>query len=167
MRRLQRLPETVGVCFADGFVLFAGVVAPHLGLSSPPAAAANCGCGGVCTAWKRKGYTVDGCIHWLMGAKPGPSFHQMYREVGALEGNRLIPVDHYGRFTDEASERIHNPFLRWSVTNMFLPEMPAVFLFVLLAQLADGQLAVVEGGSLNFTKIAEKPRLRMPMPSAR
>ncbi len=26
--------------------------------------------GGVCTAWKRGGYTFDGCIHWLMGSGP-------------------------------------------------------------------------------------------------
>ncbi len=29
--------------------------------------------GGVCTAWRRKGYTFDGCIHWLMGSGPGSS----------------------------------------------------------------------------------------------
>ena len=23
--------------------------------------------GGLCTSWKRKGYTIDGCIHWLVG----------------------------------------------------------------------------------------------------
>ena len=27
--------------------------------------------GGLCTAWKRNGYTIDGCIHWLVGSKPG------------------------------------------------------------------------------------------------
>ena len=42
--------------------------------------------GGLCTAWKRKGYTIDGCIHWLTGARPGCAFHDLYREVGALEG---------------------------------------------------------------------------------
>ncbi len=26
--------------------------------------------GGLCTAWKRKGYTIDGCIHWLVGSSP-------------------------------------------------------------------------------------------------
>jgi phytoene dehydrogenase-like protein len=26
--------------------------------------------GGLCTAWKRKGYTFDGCIHWLVGNPP-------------------------------------------------------------------------------------------------
>ena len=23
--------------------------------------------GALCTAWKRKGFTFDGCIHWLTG----------------------------------------------------------------------------------------------------
>ncbi len=22
---------------------------------------------GLCTTWKRKGYNIDGCIHWLVG----------------------------------------------------------------------------------------------------
>ena len=27
--------------------------------------------GGLCTSWKRKGYTFDGCIHWLVGSSEG------------------------------------------------------------------------------------------------
>ena len=188
--------------------------------------------GGACTAWKRHGYTIDGCIHWLMGCKPGSFFHQVYREVGALDGNRLMYLDHYARIMVEGggkclditadlvrlerdmkalapedaaaideimagvrmarglelapekprelmglfdnlkqmwrlrkafmharrynlsvigfAQRFNNPFLRWAVTNIFVPEMPMLFLFWLLAQLADGQLATVEGGSLAF-----------------
>jgi len=188
--------------------------------------------GGVCTAWKRKGYTIDGCIHWLMGATPGSPYHQLYREVGALEGNQLLPLDRLARFLDEASgrhidvtadldrlaadmkaisprderainellegvrafrefklqvdvaaelmgpldrlaqmwhrrrwlkylvsynspvsvfaARLHSPFLRWVLSNVFTPEAPMLFVLVLLAQLAEGQLASVEGGSLAF-----------------
>jgi phytoene desaturase len=188
--------------------------------------------GGVCTAWKRKGYTIDGCIHWLMGCKPGSGFYPLYREVGALDGNLLIPLDHLARFVDEASgqsleitadldrlaadmralapqdgraidellegvrtfqgfdtapgkplelmgpldglkqmwrmrrwlkyftrynmpvasfaERMQSPFLRWAVANVFLPEMPTSFAFIVLAQLAAGELAIVKGGSLEF-----------------
>jgi phytoene desaturase len=60
--------------------------------------------GGVCTAWKRKGYTVDGCIHWLMGAQPGTFSHRVYEEVGALKFNRLVPVNYYARAFVERSE---------------------------------------------------------------
>jgi phytoene dehydrogenase-like protein len=38
----------------------------------------NLALGGVCQAWSRGPYTIDGCIHWLTG---GP-FDQLYRELG-------------------------------------------------------------------------------------
>lgn len=46
--------------------------------------------GGLCTAWDRKGYTFDGCIHWLVGSKPGSQFNSLWREVGALENTKII-----------------------------------------------------------------------------
>ena len=188
--------------------------------------------GGVCTAWKRKGYTIDGCIHWLMGSSPGCASYELYREVGALDGQRLIPLEHLTRFVDERSGqrlditadldrlaadlksispgdsplvdelitvarafqgldvpvdrppellgplvglkqawqmrrwlkhlmrydmsvaafagRFRDPFLRWAVTNVFVPEMPVSLLFIILTQLAEGKLAIVENGSLAF-----------------
>jgi len=44
----------------------------------------------VCTAWVRNGYRFDGCIHWMVGTKPGDGFNKLYREVGALEENTVI-----------------------------------------------------------------------------
>lgn len=49
--------------------------------------------GGLCTAWNRKGYTFDGCIHWLMGTRPGTSFNKYWNEIGALEGMSFIQHD--------------------------------------------------------------------------
>ncbi|MES1205327.1 MAG: NAD(P)-binding protein [Pseudomonadota bacterium] len=31
----------------------------------------NLALGGVCTAWRRGPYTVDGCIHWLADGRSG------------------------------------------------------------------------------------------------
>jgi phytoene dehydrogenase-like protein len=39
--------------------------------------------GGLCTSWRRKGFLVDGCIHWLCGSGPGPSLHDIWQELGA------------------------------------------------------------------------------------
>ncbi|MCD6289878.1 MAG: NAD(P)/FAD-dependent oxidoreductase [Anaerolineae bacterium] len=191
--------------------------------------------GGVCTAWERRGYVFDGCIHWLMGCKPGQPFYRLYQEVGALAGNRLLPLESFTRALDESSglsveftpdldrlardlkaispqdgrvidelidgahamrgvkievskppelrgrldtlrqmwsvrkalryfmrynnvsvaeftERFQHPFLRWAISHLFLPEMPFSFLLMILGQLAEGELAVVEGGSLRFSE---------------
>ncbi|KMQ52780.1 Carotenoid cis-trans isomerase [Chitinispirillum alkaliphilum] len=40
--------------------------------------------GGLCTAWKRKGYTIDYCIHWLLGTKKGTGFDKIWDELGAF-----------------------------------------------------------------------------------
>ncbi|MEA3460497.1 MAG: NAD(P)/FAD-dependent oxidoreductase [Bacteroidota bacterium] len=45
--------------------------------------------GGQCTAWKRKGYTFDYCIHWLVGTASGP-FHDIWKETGALDEHTEI-----------------------------------------------------------------------------
>jgi len=53
--------------------------------------------GGVCTAWTRGGYTIDGCIHWLVGSGPGVGYHQLWREVGAIQGSEMLNLDEYMR----------------------------------------------------------------------
>ena len=45
--------------------------------------------GGVCTSWKRKGYTVDGCIGWLLGSSPTSYYYRIYEELGAVQGPHL------------------------------------------------------------------------------
>jgi phytoene dehydrogenase-like protein len=48
--------------------------------------------GGLCTAWERRGYVFDGCIHYLFGSGAGQPFHRMWQELGAVQGRRF--VDH-------------------------------------------------------------------------
>jgi phytoene dehydrogenase-like protein len=48
--------------------------------------------GGLCTSWKRQGYTIDYCVHWLVGTKAGTEFHQMWEELGALTNGDGSPV---------------------------------------------------------------------------
>jgi phytoene dehydrogenase-like protein len=54
--------------------------------------------GGLCTAWKRKGFTFDGCIHWLVGSSPLSSMHDFWEEVGIAQGREIINMDEYMRF---------------------------------------------------------------------
>lgn len=55
--------------------------------------------GGLCTSWKRKGYTINGCIHWMMGAKPGTSLYRVWEELGAVQGREMVYFDEYARVT--------------------------------------------------------------------
>ncbi len=51
--------------------------------------------GGLCTAWQRKGYTIDGCIHWLVGSKPGDSFYRLWQEIGLVQGREFVYLDEF------------------------------------------------------------------------
>ena len=48
--------------------------------------------GGLCTAWNRKGYTFDFCIHWLMGSSPSEPLYKLWNELIDME--KLEFVDH-------------------------------------------------------------------------
>jgi phytoene dehydrogenase-like protein len=62
--------------------------------------------GGLCTAWKRKGYTFDGCVHWLVGSGPGEPLFKMWNEV--MDMSRIQFVDHeeFFRVEDEKGNTI-------------------------------------------------------------
>ena len=49
--------------------------------------------GGVCTSWKRKGYTFDGCIHHLAGCNPDTKLYRMWQELGAMPRNLFHPEE--------------------------------------------------------------------------
>ena len=52
---------------------------------------------GVVTTWSRKGYKIDGCIHWLTGSKPGNSFYPFWEELGIVQGLTMIDHEEYAR----------------------------------------------------------------------
>ena len=61
--------------------------------------------GGVAATWKRKGYLIDGGIHFVMSCKPGTALYELYRELGIVQATRFVDMTTYGRFLDEASGR--------------------------------------------------------------
>ncbi len=54
--------------------------------------------GGLCTAWKREGYTIDGCIHWLVGSNPESGMYRYWQEVGIAQDREFINMDEYMRY---------------------------------------------------------------------
>ncbi|MGE5578999.1 MAG: phytoene desaturase family protein [Bacillota bacterium] len=49
--------------------------------------------GGLCTSWKRKGYTIDGCIHHLAGSGAKSEVHQVWRELDVADTQDFIFYD--------------------------------------------------------------------------
>jgi phytoene dehydrogenase-like protein len=62
----------------------------------------NLALGGVCTAWNRGPYLIDGCIHWLTG---GP-FLQLYEELSIVPAVPLRTIDEFVMYR-HASEGWH------------------------------------------------------------
>ncbi len=53
--------------------------------------------GGLCTSWKRQGYVIDGCLHWLIGTGTRSGLRRMWDELGALDGVQIVDNDVYLR----------------------------------------------------------------------
>ena len=51
--------------------------------------------GGLCTSWDRKGFTIDGCIHWLVGSSPASRMHDFWQEVGVVQGREFVNIDEF------------------------------------------------------------------------
>ncbi|MGC9367512.1 MAG: phytoene desaturase family protein [bacterium] len=54
--------------------------------------------GGLCTSWNRKGYTIDGCIHWLVGSSPKSGMYRLWQEVGVAKGRKFINLEEFKRY---------------------------------------------------------------------
>ncbi len=48
------------------------------------------GPGGLSTSWKRKGYTFEGGIHWLIGSIESNPLYRIWKETGALQENNPV-----------------------------------------------------------------------------
>lgn len=61
--------------------------------------------GGLCMAWERKGYTFDGCIHYLFGTAPGAPFNRIWQDLGVAH-RPFIYHDEMLRVTDTDSKTL-------------------------------------------------------------
>ena len=54
--------------------------------------------GGLMTAWKRKGYVIDGCIHWLSGSSPVyEDYYKMWQDIGLIQGREMFDPEVFTR----------------------------------------------------------------------
>jgi len=60
--------------------------------------------GGMCTSWTRGAYTLDGCIHWLVGTKPGTRSNAIWDELGALRDCRTVQHEVFRQIVVDGKE---------------------------------------------------------------
>ena len=62
--------------------------------------------GGQCTAWDRKGYRFDYCLHWLVGTLKG-SFHELWKETNVLnDQTNIINHEIFSKITNDKGEEL-------------------------------------------------------------
>ena len=71
--------------------------------------------GGQCTAWNRKGYRFDYCLHWLVGTSKG-AFNEIWKETNVINSETVI-IDHeiHSRILDNDGNEfiIYTSIDRW------------------------------------------------------
>jgi phytoene dehydrogenase-like protein len=78
------------------------------------------------------------------------------RELWAMRHLLRYLTGRYGRPVADYARAAEDPRLRVCLENLFLPDVPVYFIFMILALLADGQLGLIEGGSHDFVWAIEK-----------
>lgn len=71
--------------------------------------------GGQCTAWDRKKYRFDYCLHWLVGTSHG-AFHQIWKETNVLNSQtEIINHEIHSRILDKDGNEfiIYSDIDRW------------------------------------------------------
>ena len=97
--------------------LTAAIYAKRCGLE-PELFEKNPSVGGLCTSWVRKGYTIDGCIHWLTGTKPDTDLYQMWKDTNAFKDEDLIQGDRFGTLEYNGQK-----FIMWNDEEKLKQEM--------------------------------------------
>ena len=65
--------------------------------------------GGLCTAWKRRGFTFEGCMHYvgLVGSSPEHAYYRQWKELGAVPHTNMIHHDTLHTFRDRSGRTLN------------------------------------------------------------
>lgn len=63
--------------------------------------------GGLCTAWKRKGYTIEGAIHGLLGSSNANPFYGLWSELIEMDKIEFVNYDVQAVFEFEDKQRFY------------------------------------------------------------
>jgi phytoene dehydrogenase-like protein len=63
--------------------------------------------GGLCTSWNKQDYTIDGCIHWLVGSSPADPMYKYWNELVDMKSISFVDHDIYISVEDGQGNVIH------------------------------------------------------------
>lgn len=65
--------------------------------------------GGMCTAWRRRGFTFEGCMHYvgLVGASPAHGYYRQWQELGVVPHTKIIHHDVFHTFRDRSGRTLN------------------------------------------------------------
>ncbi|MBN1634298.1 MAG: NAD(P)/FAD-dependent oxidoreductase [Ignavibacteria bacterium] len=75
--------------------------------------------GGLCTGWRRKNFTFDGCLHWLVGTSPSNPMYRMWEELGVVKGKKFFDYDYFIKVIDKEG----NVFFTYTNPDRFKEQM--------------------------------------------
>jgi len=62
--------------------------------------------GGLCTSWKSGEYTIDGCLHWLVGSNPSDPLYGLWNELIDMKSIIFHDYEEFLRVRDEQGKEI-------------------------------------------------------------
>jgi phytoene dehydrogenase-like protein len=80
-------------------------------------------------------------------------------QLKMMWGMRKVFTYFSGKYAQPMSDyvqAVHDPWLRQFIVNLFLPEVPAWFVFMVLALMADGQMGLLAEGCPGFVRPIEQ-----------
>jgi phytoene desaturase len=78
------------------------------------------------------------------------------RDMWAMRRLLRYLIGKYGQSVADYARGVQNPVLRTLLEYLFLPEVPAYFVFMVLGLLADGELGLIDGSCLDFVGAIEQ-----------
>jgi phytoene dehydrogenase-like protein len=65
--------------------------------------------GGMCTAWKRNGFTFEGCMHYvgLVGSSPTHTYYNQWKELGIVPDMKIYHHDIFHTFRDQSGRTLN------------------------------------------------------------
>lgn len=63
--------------------------------------------GGLCTGWKRKDYTFDGCLKWVIGTNPDFGLNQLWQELGVMHDLEFIDHAEFAKILSPGGRELH------------------------------------------------------------